>query len=303
MEEFDKMIWHLDEPQADPAPINVSIISKRAREMGYKVLIGGTAGDDLFSGYRRHIILKKIQSLNWLSLKLISRLISKYLKVNSPKSRRIKKILEIFYYKGDNRIFAFFEWLPIRKVRKLFKKERQSEFYIKSDFDFFKSKLKEIPNERTPLNQMLHIEMNSFLVDHNLNYTDKMGMAHGVEIRVPYLDNDLVEFAENLPPGLKLKKGSAKYLLKKVAEKYLPNEVIYRSKSGFGAPIRNWIKIDFKDHIEIELSKEVLDDQGIFDSNSVNKLISDNQLGKVDASYSIWALLSFQSWYKQFVNK
>lgn len=301
MQEFDKMIWHLDEPQADPAPINVSIISKRAKEMGYKVLIGGTAGDDIFSGYRRHVIFEKIQKLNKISFRTISSLVSSFLKVTSPKSRRIKKFLNILHINKDERIFAFFEWLPLSKVKALFQDSKQNEMPFDSGFDFFKSKLEEIPDEKHYLNQMLHLEMNSFLVDHNLNYTDKMGMAHGVEIRVPFLDNELVDFAEKLPPSLKLNKGVTKYLLKKVSERYLPNEVIYRSKSGFGAPIRNWIKLDFKDLIDEELSIKKLDDQGIFNSKAIADLIKENRSNTIDASYSIWALLSFQSWYKQFI--
>ena len=83
--------------------------------------------------------------------------------------------------------------------------------------------------------------MNSFLVDHNLNYTDKMGMSEGVEIRVPFLDNELVDFSYMIPPKLKMKGNTAKYILKKVAERYLPKDVIYREKAGFGAPVRKWI--------------------------------------------------------------
>lgn len=113
------------------------------------------------------------------------------------------------------------------------------------------------------------MERNTFLVDHNLNYTDKMAMAVGVEVRVPYLDRDLVAFAQKLNPNLKLKGLETKYLLKKVAERYLPKEIIYRPKTGFGAPVRKWITVEMDDMIQERLSEENIVRQGIFDYEKV----------------------------------
>ena len=147
---------------------------------------------------------------------------------------------------------------------------------------------------------MLHLEMSSFLVDHNFNYTDKMGMAAGVEIRVPFLDNDLVDFSYKIPPELKLKNNVTKYILKKVAERYLPMEVIYRSKAGFGAPVRKWITEDLSELVESRLSRENIEKFNIFDYAQVNALVESNKKGDIDASYSIWAILAIDSWVRQF---
>ena len=97
--------------------------------------------------------------------------------------------------------------------------------------------LKNIPNQKSNLNKMLYWEMKYFLTDHNLNYTDKLSMATGVEVRVPFLDKELLEFSTTIPPHLKMKGVTTKYLLKKMMERYLPNDIIYRSKAGFGAPV------------------------------------------------------------------
>jgi asparagine synthase (glutamine-hydrolysing) len=96
---------------------------------------------------------------------------------------------------------------------------------------------------------------------------------------------------------------TTKYLLKKVAERYLPHEVIYRPKSGFGAPVRDWVINEFRDRIESTLSKSKLLKQGMFNYEEVARLINENEEGIIDASYSIWALLSIQSWLDQFVAK
>jgi asparagine synthase (glutamine-hydrolysing) len=150
------------------------------------------------------------------------------------------------------------------------------------------------------LNKLLFLEMKYFLTDHNLNYTDKMSMAVGVEVRVPFLDKELVEFSTLIPVEFKMRGVNTKYILKKVAEKYLPNDVIYRPKSGFGAPVRDWIINDLKDSINVRLSKERIDKRGIFNYENVRKLVERNSSDKIDASYSIWALLSIESWLTQF---
>jgi asparagine synthase (glutamine-hydrolysing) len=142
--------------------------------------------------------------------------------------------------------------------------------------------------------------MKTFLVDHNLNYTDKMSMAEGVEVRVPFLDVELVDFACKINPSLKMRGNETKYILKKVAERYLPHEVIYRSKAGFGAPVRSWIVNDLSEKVNFELSEKNIQATKVFNFVHVANLIDDNKAGKVDASYSIWSMLAIQSWIRTF---
>ncbi len=302
--DFDKMIWHLDEPQADSAPLNVLNISRRAKEMGYKVLIGGVGGDDVFSGYTRHKALRLTKYLKHIPNVLRSVLISISQKFdsNNPNYRRIQKLISIIQYKNEDQILALFEWLEWQEVLKLFQRDIRISLKEQDPFNYFRETLKDIPDERNELNKLLYLEMNSFLVDHNFNYTDKMGMAEGVEIRVPYLDNDLVDFSYSIPPGLKLKGTETKYILKKLAERYLPDDVIYRSKAGFGAPVRKWISHDLKPLINERLSIQRLRKHDLFDFKNVHDLVKRNDAGEIDASYTIWALLAIDSWISQFHN-
>ena len=128
-----------------------------------------------------------------------------------------------------------------------------------------------------------------------------VGMATGVEVRVPFLDKDLVEFSTKIPPRLKMKGVTTKYLLKKMMERYLPNDIIYRSKAGFGAPVRQWILHDLEPTIDNYLSQKSVKKRGIFDYTQVQQLIAENRKGEIDASYSIWSLLAIESWCRQFV--
>ena len=300
--DFDSMIWHLDEPQADPAPLNVLNISRRAAEMGFKVLIGGAGGDDVFSGYRRHQMLRyetKISKIPQFMLN-VAGVFASLLKPSTPNKRRIKKILGTLRKPKKDRLFTYFDWLDWKTVKSLFRADVELRLNTIDEYSFFRSKIKDIPNEKDHLNQMLQLEMSSFLVDHNFNYTDKMGMAAGVEIRVPFLDNDLVDFSYRIPPELKLKNNVTKYILKKVAERYLPMEVIYRSKAGFGAPVRKWITEDLSELVESRLSRVNIEKYNIFDYSNVNALVESNKKGDIDASYSIWAILAIDSWVRQF---
>jgi asparagine synthase (glutamine-hydrolysing) len=300
VKDFDKMIWHLDEPQADPAPLNVLNICTRAREMGYKVLIGGTGGDDFFSGYRRHKAVLHEPIINRIPLffrQLIFSLADK-LPVSNPRFRRVRKVFEQISKDSKARIIGYFQWLDVKQIQLLFRDKIRNrgtqELYLEQLFSSSKT-------ASSYLNQLLYIEQRSFLVDHNLNYTDKMSMAVGVEVRVPYLDLDVVDFASTIPETLKIKRGETKYILKKVAERYLPKDVIYRPKTGFGAPVRSWIINDLDESVNKICQFEKNDAfSAIFDNEKVSELVQRNKAYEVDASYSIWSLLAIKSWIKQF---
>jgi asparagine synthase (glutamine-hydrolysing) len=300
--DFDKMIWHLDEPQADAAPLNVLNIASLAREKGVKVLIGGAAGDDIFSGYRRHIALKYEPIFDKVpnTLKKAAQFIISLLPVRIPSFRRLKKIVKHLDKSQQQRLVGYFEWIDISLVKKLLRKNISKKVNNYDPQIYFTHILKEVEQEESLLQKMLYLELKTFLVDHNLNYTDKMSMAVGVEARVPYLDTDLVSFSQRIPPSLKCKNGQTKYILKKVAERYLPSEIIYRPKTGFGAPVRKWVMEDMAEMMRDRLSKENLERYGIFDYEKVWELINRNKSGEIDASYTIWAILAVSSWVKQF---
>jgi asparagine synthase (glutamine-hydrolysing) len=162
--------------------------------------------------------------------------------------------------------------------------------------------LEKLPRNIHPLNKMLYLEGKHFLVDHNLNYTDKMSMAHGVEVRVPLLDPDIVELAAGLPVKLKQRGSVGKWILKKAMEPYLPKEVIYRPKTGFGAPLREWLKKDIRDVVDDTLSETSINRRGLFDPISVRNLVNADRSGLVDASYPIFSLTCIELWCRLFID-
>ena len=298
------MIWHLDEPQADAAPLNVLKIANLARNQDIKVLIGGTAGDDLFSGYRRHQALnieKYIKVLPSFIVSFVQGVVN-ILPSHLPVFRRLKKLVSNLHQTPISRQLSYFSWLPENTVNSLFSTDWKDYLKNYDPFEYFDIVGKDLDKKVSDLDRMLFWELKTFLVDHNLNYTDKLGMAVGVEARVPFLDLDLVEFSQSIPISMKMRGKQTKYILKKVAERYLPHDVIYRPKTGFGAPVRKWITTDLQPMIDERLSIDRINARGIFNPVAVWDLINQNNSGKIDASYSIWALLAIESWCMQFVD-
>lgn len=301
---LDKMIYHLDEPQADPAILNTLFIAQLARENNIKVLLSGAGGDDLFTGYRRHYAL--MQEKHWAGLPQVMRkglkLSSSLLPDQYPLTRRIKKAFSYADLDSSQRLASYFLWCSPDRVCGLLNKDRFSSISENQVLDPLLNTLKRLPPGVSELNKMLYLEQKHFLPDHNLNYTDKMTMAVGVEARVPFLDNDLIDFACSLPDHLKQNGPVGKYILKKTMEKYLPHEIIYRPKTGFGAPLRRWLKVELKNLTDETLSEVSITRRGIFNYKAVKKLVEDDRLGKVDASYTIFGLICLEMWMKQFID-
>lgn len=300
---FDDIIWHLDEPESDPAPFNAYEIAKAARKDGIKVLIGGTAGDDIFSGYRRHQALLLDQYYDYIPLWIRRLIKSTVISISSKKAlvRRLKKLTKSIDKSRDERLIGYFEWQDFEFVKSLFIEQLQSEL-TKQNVYFLKL-LNDVKHVEDNLNKLLYLEIYTFLIDHNLNYTDKAGMANSVEIRVPYLDLDLVNFSTTIPVKYKMRGRETKFILKKVAERYLPKEVIYRSKSGFGAPVEHWVRQELAEYIDNKLQKKNLDRSGLYKFHRVKELTEKNKVGQINASYSVWSLLAIQSWFEQYMDE
>lgn len=287
-----EVIYYLDEPQGDPAIINVKLISAIARERGFKVLLSGAGGDDIFTGYRRHQLIYLKNQLGFIP-SFLTKSLSKFcdsVPMNGPFMRRTRRFLELFSVDMKDAIVQSFNWMPSKYINSLMKD-------ISDYSNPLSSKLELVAGNLDPIHQVIYLESLGFLPDHNLNYTDKMGMAEGVEIRVPFLDRELAEFVGRLSSRFKIRRGQTKYILKKVMEKYLPKDIIYRPKVGFMAPLREWIRADLKPLIK----EHLVDSPPTFlNPERVRSLIKDNEDGRVDGSYTIYQILVTKVWMERF---
>jgi asparagine synthase (glutamine-hydrolysing) len=307
---LDEMIELLDEPQADPAPINALMIAERARALGIPVLLSGVGGDDLFGGYRRHWALSFERRWSWLPQgvragvqAVASRAASGSVGQSTVLLRRAAKM---FAYAGedrDRRLAAYFWWSTEQVRRALYSPEFAQQVEHADTAAPMLDSLRLIPAEQDPLQRMLFLDTRHFLPDHNLNYTDRAGMAVGVEIRVPLLDLDLVKFAAQVPSSFKQRGRVGKPLLKKSMEPFLPRDLIYRRKVGFGAPLRHWLRHELRGTVDETLSPMALRRRGFFDPAAVGRLVAADRAGSLDGSYTIFALMCFELWCRRFIDQ
>ncbi len=304
-EDLAEMVVQLDEPLADPAPLNVLYISRLARESGLKVLLSGAGGDDLFTGYRRHHAMLLERYWTWLprSWRKALELMSEGLDQRHVLGRRMRKFFNGAALDGDAKLANYFAWNKREDIVALFSAEfRDAVDNVKTALPMMDF-LARLPATVSPLERMLALEQRFFLADHNLLYTDKMSMAAGVEVRVPFLDLELVEFAARIPARFKQRGSEGKWVLKKAMEPYLPHDVIYRPKSGFGAPLRRWMRVELRDLLADVLGTQSLRQRGLFDPTAVQRLIQANDQGKVDASYTLLSLMCIELWCRKFIDQ
>jgi asparagine synthase (glutamine-hydrolysing) len=303
LEKLPETVFFLDEPEADPAPIYVKAICAKAREMGIKVMMSGTGGDDIFSGYRRHQVMALKERID-LAPAFMRQAAASALRAvpgGNVLKRRLTRLSRLMEWEQDKAlIWAFYYTEPAILTQVL--SDDLRTVYANRRADHLESQLGACRGQAA-LNRQLYLELFGFLPDHNLNYTDKLSMAAGVEVRVPLLDPRLLDFAADLPPHEKLGNGITKRIFKRAMESRLPHDVIYRPKAGFGAPVRHWINGPSADFMrELVLSPRTLD-RGLFSKVGVEKLIDQTRRGEVDGAYTLLSLMVIELWFRQFMDQ
>jgi asparagine synthase (glutamine-hydrolysing) len=300
VDELARMIWQLDEPQADFSALNVLFISQLARQHGVKVLLSGAGGDDVFSGYRRHraLGLNAVWDRMPRTLRDFLAGVGRQLPSRPAVLRRLAKLLAVANIEGDGRLASYFDWASAKTTGNLFVPELARTLQEEP----LLAALQSMPATATPLQRMLLLEQRYFLADHNLNYTDKMSMAAGVEVRVPFLDRDLVALAGRIPDGFRQHGAQGKWILKKAMEGILPDDVIYRPKTGFGVPLRPWLRGPLKTMLHDLLSTDTIRKRGLFDPSAVSRLLLENETGQTDCAYSILSLMCIEAWCQGFID-
>jgi len=303
LELFDEILYHLDEPIADPAAINTYLISRAARQKGIIVLLNGMGADEIFAGYPKHYALLKnrfiTKNLPKSAIKPIKK-ISEFIPVSiGGKSikflRRIKKGLSALSHNSLDNFLTLSSYLRFNQIKELIK----PEFVMKEDkvFNLFEEHYKK--RDDSFLNRFLYLDVKTFLQGLNLLYSDKMTMMASVEARPPFVDKEIVETAFLIEDGLKIRGNKQKYILKKLSEKYMPNEIVYRKKAPFSAPLRKWINYDLKDYILETLSRNRIE-TSIFNSSYVKKIVDDNFSGIRDNSHLIYSILTVLRFLEKF---
>jgi asparagine synthase (glutamine-hydrolysing) len=308
-----RAVWHLDDPVADPAAIATYLISQAAAPE-VTVLMSGQGADEVLAGYRAH---RAYLITAWL------RLIPRNLReVTAPAllrrlsfrkkglfgippglvlaaARYSDKLLRTAGMKPSEQYAAFRAYLLDEDVRQLLSAESNAATTEWSYRNTFLKLFGKVAGEDY-VNQMLYVDAKTFLPDLNLAYSDKLSMACSIEVRVPFLDNEVVDFLQRVPTNLKITGHIQKYLLRKAMEGVLPKEILRRRKAAFGLPVRGWLRNELREMLRDMLSEERVRRRGLFNATTVTKMIRDNQTGERDYTLQLWGLLSLELWHQAF---
>jgi asparagine synthase (glutamine-hydrolysing) len=153
-----------------------------------------------------------------------------------------------------------------------------------------------------PLNWLLYVDFKTFMPALNLDTTDRTSMAANLEVRVPFLNKEMLDLTARMPTNLKIKGIKRKYILKKAAESILPKEVIWRRKAGFGAPIRSWLRGSLAPMVDDLLSEQTVQSRGWFDPKAVSAVIGQNRTGREDNALHLFFLLTLELWAREFLD-
>jgi asparagine synthase (glutamine-hydrolysing) len=298
-DDFERLVYALDEPQADPAGLYVAAISAAARADGIKVLLGGAGGDDIFSGYRRHKLaavrarLPAVLGRHLCGTPLTSMAIG-----IGPLKRRIDKL--VYTLDGDDETFLVrsFEFSPRSAALECLTRDVIRELQ-EDETDWLEAAIER--SRGLPLvERMLKAEQYGFLPDHNLNYTDKASMAHGIEVRVPLLDQRLVDFASRVPWQLKTGLTREKWIFRQAVAGRVPRSVLSRKKTGFGGPVRLWIAGHLRSMVEDIIHSRSFRERGLFDTRQVSRILEDTVSGRRDGAYLVLAITLVELWMRAF---
>lgn len=307
---FD-LVFHQDEPIADPVGVPLYYVARLARATGTIVMQSGEGSDEILSGYEKYVRYLRIYERFWRHAERLPRA------ARRGASAAARPVLEAFWAKplatelarrfgADEELFwgaaiVFDETLKPR----LLSSELRERFRARSSYEVVQPILERIARERPAsdfLTRLIYLELKVRLPELLLMRVDKITMAASVETRVPFLDHHLVEYAMGVPRELKVEGASGKHILKRALEEVLPRELLYQRKRGFGAPIKEWLRDSSTELLDAHILNSPMRRRNFFDYRFVARLVEEHRRGARDWSFHLWALLNLGAWYERWID-
>ncbi len=301
---FEHLMFFLDDPIGDFSIFPTYLVSRLARKY-VTVALSGDGGDELFGGYETYLAQYKARVFNRIPYFIRKGIIERGINSLKPTAKKkglinkAKRFVEGTFH-DDQLSHARWRIFVGEELRKnLFSDGSLKE--ISSPPSQHIEQLFNRAGNRGDLNRSLYVDVKSYLCDDILTKVDRMSMAVSLEARVPYLDPDLVALAFQVPERFKVTSKDTKIILKKLASKYVPYECVYRPKEGFSIPIKNWLTNEFRPLMEGLLDPKKIKQEGIFNSNTVEKLKLEHLNGTANNSHILWSLIVFQDWKRRWL--
>lgn len=291
------MLETIDEPFADSSALAVFALSKETSNH-VKVALSGDGADELFAGYNKHRAL--LRSENWAVGNIFLETTSPFFNLFKSsrdgawnnRFRKLQKYTSMLSLPLNQRYWVLAAWTN---------EERVNDLLINNNAisNFKKEFLESI--EKCELNQLLLADLSLVLPNDMLTKVDRMSMAHGLEVRTPFLDHELVQYVNELPFSYKANLNQGKLLLRKAFENDLPSVIFSRTKKGFEIPVERWLKNSLQDELNAHTNNEFINKQGIFNPIEIDNLKRQlHSKNSAQSATTLWSLLVFQSWWKNY---
>lgn len=307
LEILPTLVEHYGEPYADSSAIPTYYVSRETRKH-VTVALNGDGGDESFAGYERYMAMEIAEVYRRIPHFLRSAFIEgpvSLLPTSEVKKTRVRDLQRFFASANEDRDSRYFRWMST------FKPALKPELYTNDfahavadqDTSRFLDQWFERANGSGILDATLLTDQMTYLPNDLLVKVDIASMANSLEARSPFLDHHLIEFAASLPESLKMNRFRTKSLLKKVAARLVPSDVVYRRKMGFGVPIGRWLRGEMKDFLCDALLSDKALNRGIIRGEKIRQYVDEHIEGKFDHSFQVWTLLMLELWFQRFIDR
>ena len=294
---IEDFAYYSDEPSADAGALPVWYLSRMSRRH-VTVALSGEGADELFGGYLTYVadrLVRPFQMVPGGLRRFLRKALDRCLPVSDDKislEYKLKRCIEGSLLHPDE---AHFFW------NGTFSAQQRREIFTRSGQDGLRALVDRLGLPAGGVvERYLQVDQNYYLPDDILYKTDRMSMAHSLEVRPPFLDHRIVEFAAGLPQNLKIRGFQQKYLLKELMRGKLPESVLKRKKAGFDIPTHDWFRHGLRGLLLDTLTPQAIEATGVFDARAIETLIRDHMERRINAGYHLWGLLTLFLWMKKW---
>ncbi len=306
LEVLPTLVEHYGEPYADSSAIPTYYVAKETRKH-VTVALNGDGGDESFAGYERYAAMRLAETYHKIPSLLRKTLVENAVnliptsEIKRSRARDLKRFVKAASLPKVERYFRWVSAIDRNSKAELYTKDFANRVASNNAADFISQWFAKA-NGSGILDATLLTDQMTYLPNDLLVKVDIASMANSLEARSPLLDHKVIEFAATLPESLKMKRTETKSLLKKVAARLVPAEVIYRRKMGFGVPVGNWFRSNMKDFVRGVLLSEKSLSRGIFKPEVVKRYVDEHTNATRDYTYQIWTLLMLELWFQRFID-